>query len=307
MEREEMKIIDFLPTYEKRHIKHLAPSSQIAQWQILKKTVLPLFGEMELREINRSHAGELHDYVTDTLENSNRTSNEHLGVLSTILRCALEAMKIDVMPPLKRLKIGEREDHKYLTPDQTKLLLAAIPQGTLRDLVLVAVYTGLRIGELRMLKWTDFSEDFTTARIQRSLSGRCDDITKVKTTKSKFARTAFFSPIVRDAVLRQKRVSEFVFTDPDDLAHSRAFLTYKWCHDNGIVPAMKEANVWQPEFGFHTLRHTFACDHAASGTPSWKLKELMGHRHLATTERYVQMFTKDLAVAAANINGHFGS
>ena len=37
---------------------------------------------------------------------------------------------------------------------------------------------------------------------------------------------------------------------------------------------------------FHTLRHTFASWLAIQGTPIYTIKELMGHKTLAMTERY---------------------
>ncbi len=40
---------------------------------------------------------------------------------------------------------------------------------------------------------------------------------------------------------------------------------------------------------FHTLRHTFASWLAIQGTPILTLKELMGHKSLAMTERYAHL------------------
>lgn len=37
---------------------------------------------------------------------------------------------------------------------------------------------------------------------------------------------------------------------------------------------------------FHDLRHTFGTTMAASGVPMRTLQEWMGHKHMATTERY---------------------
>ena len=41
-----------------------------------------------------------------------------------------------------------------------------------------------------------------------------------------------------------------------------------------------------PDIRFHDLRHTFASWLAINGTPIYTIKELMGHRTLAMTERY---------------------
>ena len=40
---------------------------------------------------------------------------------------------------------------------------------------------------------------------------------------------------------------------------------------------------------FHTLRHTFASWLAIQGTPIYTIKELMGHKTLAMTERYAHL------------------
>lgn len=50
-------------------------------------------------------------------------------------------------------------------------------------------------------------------------------------------------------------------------------------------------------FRFHDLRHSFACRHAAAGTPLQIIQKMMGHASIKTTERYSRV-TEDAVKAA---------
>lgn len=75
-----------------------------------------------------------------------------------IPRNATEALK----PP----QIG-REEMRLLTPQQTKILLAAADGIRLEALYVLAITTGLKQGELLGLKWEDVDLDANTLRVKR--------------------------------------------------------------------------------------------------------------------------------------------
>lgn len=50
--------------------------------------------------------------------------------------------------------------------------------------------------------------------------------------------------------------------------------------------------------GIHRFRHTFAAKFIQNGGGAFQLQRLMGHRSIATTQKYVHLFATDLAKAA---------
>ena len=54
---------------------------------------------------------------------------------------------------------------------------------------------------------------------------------------------------------------------------------------------------------FHTLRHTFASWLAIQGTPIYTIKELMGHKTLAMTERYSHLIPDAKRQAVKGLTG----
>src|SRR5262249_3336377 len=81
------------------------------------------------------------------------TINNHLAVLSRLLRIAEEWEFIVRAPRVRLLRIPEPE-FSFLDFDETERLLAALDLRW-RPCVLFALRTGLRQGEIRALRWED--------------------------------------------------------------------------------------------------------------------------------------------------------
>jgi integrase len=90
-----------------------------------------------------------------------RTSQS--GYVHTTLRKSLKVAVVDRLinhnptdgvRPL-RTPAGAAKEPKALAPDQVKVLLEAAAESRLEALYVVAIYTGLRRGELLGLKWAD--------------------------------------------------------------------------------------------------------------------------------------------------------
>lgn len=153
----------------------------------------------------------------------------------------------------------------------------------LRVLILAAATTGLRQSELLGLRWRDVDWRARRLRVrnayvrgEHSGEGKSDLSTR---------RSVPLHDRLNDALATWRTRS--VFADQDDLvfAHpelgsplDRTKVTRRFkkaCRDAGV-----------PEIRFHDLRHTFATQLAASGTPMRTLQEFLGHADLKTTQIY---------------------
>jgi integrase len=136
----------------------------------------------------------------------------------------------------------------------------------LRAIVVMAIHTGMRRGELLNLKWQHV--DF-----ERSLL-------YVTNTKTGHDRDVPVNSLVRSVLLELREISgsfEYVFTNPK----TGTRLTEV---KHGFVSACREANI--EDFHFHDLRHTTGTRLADRGVDAFAIAELLGHRDLQTTKRY---------------------
>jgi integrase len=95
----------------------------------------------------------------------------------------------------------DNERVRYLTEDEEQLLFQAMGANEqLKDIVTVALHTGMRRGEIFNLKWFDL--DFDRGLIQ------------VRKTKTKLNRVVPMNTRLREVFNQQRRTSEFVFYQP---------------------------------------------------------------------------------------------
>ncbi|HEX8174039.1 MAG TPA: site-specific integrase [Pyrinomonadaceae bacterium] len=209
------------------------------------------------------------------------TVNRELTILSRVMALAVDAGHISENPcrRVRRFK-EDNERIRFLTEDEEARLMKQIGgRELLRSVVIFALNTGLRRGEIFSLRWSevDWSRNFI-------------HVINTKTGKS---RIIPLNDATRDVLLRQqkKSESEFVFVSPRTGARLRNLR-------NSFGKACEDAKVLN--FHFHDLRHTFASRLADAGVDAFTIAELMGHSTLEMTKRYTHVTDerKRKAVAA---------
>lgn len=166
-------------------------------------------------------------------------------------------------------------------------LFAVIREGWFRELVQVAVLTGLRRGELLNLRWSDVD-----------LPGRLLTVETNPTWKTKNGRRRVI-PLNETAALVLKSrfgksASEYVFTLNDAmLSQSRVSHTFK--------RYVREAKLENSRLRFHSLRHTFATWLTQSGVPIHEVQKLLGHSSVRVTEIYSHLVAGELHTAVNKI------
>ena len=244
------------------------------------------------------------------------TINRAVTTLKAVLNKAVEWGVIAVNPlqAIKPLKLDTQGVIRFLSADEEKSLRAALddrqrdiiagresgnvwrlarghkelpPKNEeladyLKPLVLLALNTGLRRGELFNLKWSDV--DF--ARKSLTVAGG--------TAKSGQTRHVPLNTESRALLLEWKKqaISDLVFPSPvTGLKFNN--ITKGWtqlCKRAGLV-----------DFRVHDLRHTFASKLVMSGVDLYTVKELMGHSTIQMTERYAHLAPEHKASAVERL------
>jgi len=166
-----------------------------------------------------------------------------------------------------RLYKEERVPVKILLPQERKRLFEAAPDS-LRPILVMALKTGMRKGEILNLKWKDINLEHGTISVTH--------------TKSKKLREVPMHAEVEEYLKAMPRISEFVFCN----ANGRKL------RPEGISRREFEATKTKaglPELTFHALRHNFATELVAKGADLRTVQDYMGHSSLSLLQRYAHV------------------
>jgi integrase len=153
-------------------------------------------------------------------------------------------------------------------------------------MILVAIRTGMRVGELRGLKWGDLNLTNGTINIQRTATGKAK-FKEQGTPKGGRSRLVPMSPDAARALATCRPVGR---VEPDALVWPgrRGTRSEAGC-DNGLKHALRRAGLTEKRLGWHTLRHTFASWLAIRGVSLRVIQELLGHSSITVTEIYAHL------------------
>jgi integrase len=173
----------------------------------------------------------------------------------------------------------ERPPIRAFGDDDLDTFLKAIDGNRYEALYLLAVFTGLREGELFGLHWSDVDLRTGTLRVQRILSDESGKPTIVERTKTRGSRRAVKIPRLALAALkahRKKSATLEAFTSPEGhLIHRSNFLRKEF------YPLLERAGL--PRMRFHDLRHSFATLLLRRNVHPKVVQEILGHKRIGIT------------------------
>ena len=171
-------------------------------------------------------------------------------------------------------KFGEQRQPRYVPPEGDFWKVVDVAQGQDKVMLLTLLYTAGRKGEVFRLTWPDV--DFAGSRIRLGTRKRQDGSMEWD-----------WVPMDEDlfAVLlahRRAAVNEWVFVQTvgrhagKPYTENRGF-PQELCRAAGVR-----------EFGCHAIRHLTASILASAGTPVHMIQEILRHKRLTTTDRYIK-------------------
>lgn len=249
---------------------------------IVKVHLKPYFGEYELDDLSARHIQELiavlsEKYSPGTVNciafvvKHSLLSAEEAEIRKTRLNCKL------------RFRLRYKREMKCFTVANQKKLENYVTASDVPKLfgITVCLYTGLRVGELLALKWSDI--DFKKAIIY--VNSTCHDVytkagyqklivpPKTFTSKREIPLPKRIIPGLKE--LKKTSQSEFVISGKGGKVVS------KRSYESTFSSVLKKLGL--PHMGLHSLRHTFATRAIESGMDVKTLSEILGHSNAAIT------------------------
>jgi integrase len=256
-------------------------------------SLLDYFGKMKLRsitlgEIERFKAKRLNTKTKIGKERTVAAVNRELEILRAMLKYARNEGWIDYTPferastPVISKADETKRDRVLSREEEARLLLACAddtPRPHLRPLIIAAVDTGMRKGELLTLTWGDVDLPARVIRL-RALN-----------TKTAKAREV---PISSRLAIELGKLQSKDSVDPAGKVF--AIKKIQRCWDTACRLAEIE------NLRFHDLRHTFATRLVQAGFPLVEVAQLLGHSTLQMTFRYSNATAETTSRAASILN-----
>lgn len=205
------------------------------------------------------------------------TVNRYLAYLSIVYTRAIREWRITDVNPVKQVsKLKEpRGRVRFLKDDERDALLDACKssdEAHLYSLVVLALTSGARAGELTGLDWIDIDFDRGTAILHDTKNGERRTI-----------------PVRGHALdlLKARRGIGPVFISKAGTA--------PFPYNKPFVAAVEAAGI--ENFRFHDLRHCAASAMAQNGASPMQIAELLGHKTLAMVKRYSHLTTENVTDA----------
>ena len=273
---------EWLDTYVRTRTK---PSVQNGYRIVMTTHLLPWFGGKRLDGIKRA---DIEQFQRRQLKQgfAAKTVNSHVGVLMKCLRTAVDWERTSICPSVKPLKTTTPPFDFLTTDESERLIAAAAPEPHWHSMVLVALRTGMRLGELLALAWEDMNFENRTITVCRSITGGI-----VGTPKSHKIRHIPMTDDVHAILAQMRQSSGKVWP-----GRRGAFHNYKAVYA-ALNRVSKRAGI--RHIGWHVLRHSFASQLAAAGVPVIAIKDLLGHSDINMTMRYSHMSPSVLRSAVA--------
>ncbi len=189
----------------------------------------------------------------------------------------------------------------FINSEQLTAISNQLKDDVVRDAVILGFYTGMRLNEIVNLKWKNVNLSTRIITV-----GDEEFITK--------GRNQRFIPVsdeAYDALIKIKTKNKGGNPPLYPLPRGESF-GYVFCKNNGqkftgdhfsrrFKSACKKAGI-DKAIHFHSLRHSFASNLAQQGVSLYKIKELLGHASVTTTEIYSHLNIDSLRDAISKLD-----
>ncbi|MEI6262898.1 MAG: tyrosine-type recombinase/integrase, partial [Deltaproteobacteria bacterium] len=251
--------------------------------ELFKCWIQPVIGKLRLIDIAPIHF----ERIKSNMKASSKRENRGGLAPRTIHYCLAVCRQV--------FNYGKKQDHyfgdnpvckvkmpvvdnrrmRFLTHEEAQRLLDEIQVHSVLTyrVTLISLHCGLRFGEIAGLMWQDLNFQNDTILIRNPKNGR--------------TRVTFMSGAVKAAFLEVEpgKAGDFVFQSTGKNGRiSEISDTFKRVVNKiGLNDSIVDSRL---KVVFHTCRHSFASWLVADGTDLFTVRELLGHKSIAMTERY---------------------
>ena len=259
---------------------------------IVEKYILPFFNNCKLYELNKNSLNEL------IIKNNNlapSTQKNIATVFKAIISFVNDKYNLSLEITSCQFKKVYAENMKVLSVlEQEKLVRYLLNNIDLINLgILVCLFTGLRIGEICALKWSDIDLKNKTIKVSKTIQRVqiVDDYHNSKTTI--ISQSPKSNNSIREIPMTDDLIS-IIYKNVKNFNKNTYFLTGNkhYIEPRNLQNKFKKilANAKINDINFHALRHTFATRAIENGIDVKSVSEILGHSNVSMTlQKYVHI------------------
>ncbi|WYJ94646.1 hypothetical protein A5889_002159 [Enterococcus sp. 9D6_DIV0238] len=275
--------------------------------RLIKRHIIPSVGSIELQKITQEDVQTL-VYQLAQQQFASGTIRNVFNILKKALNLAVE-QKYLRENPCKNIILPKTTTKKVSAlslNDQRKVELLALQEKECSPIIL-ALYSGMRIGEISGLKWEDIDFEKQVIHVKRTITRITNEHTTTTKTEvvegtPKSNNSERVIPLAKNLSnylmdKKQKTSSVYVISCNGGLTEPRT-INYRF---KKIVNT-----IGLPEIRFHSLRHTFATRCLEQGVDVASLSQILGHHSTKLTlDTYADSLLENRQAAIATIDNLF--
>jgi integrase len=285
--RAEATIARLCERYLAEHVEaHNKPSTAAEVRRIVDTRIKPALGRLHVSDLTRARVKEWHSDMRETPYEANRC----LAYLSKLMNLAAREWELRPDNPVLGVKrFPERKRERFFSDEELQRIGAALRAAEEKNAVhpniiatlrLLAL-TGLRLGEALALTWDQVDLDASCLRLRDAKAG---------------SRTVPLGNAARVLLSGLERVSPVVLWGPNPNQP-----VSKWAVQNFWKRVRAQAKV--PDTRLHDFRHTTGTYAAQTGANAFAVRDILGHKTMAMTGRYVGRAVDPLRATADAVAG----
>ena len=269
---------------------------------VVRRHMVPAFGEVKMAKMSSIHARRM---VAEMQRNgkSATTIRHASGILGAAMKCAMEAGLIKVNPA-DGLKLPRRPKSTFEVVDREQIpaFIEAAQKTLFPNELLLMLYTGLRAGEVRGLRWEDFDADAGTLHVERQLHAVTHKV-RFGQPKDGEERTIQLAPEAVEVLKRQRirqaeqRIAAGADWQDDDISRDLIFRQRKGQAHSEVsiywAARAAGAEIGIPGLRPHDLRHSYAVAALRSGADVKTVQHNLGHKNASITLDTYAAYTTD--------------
>lgn len=256
-EHENRLILPFDEYVSKYFISHYDAKNKAAFQEIPKfKKIVEFFRGKLLSEITPMDVDRYYQYKLKTCKPA--TAKNHLAIIRRMFNYAIEMGFLKENPVKTKPVSFDNARIRHLSDDEKVRLLASCKESknkNLYNIVLIAMKTGMRKGEIQTLTPADIKNNTIYLKAENT-----------KTSKGRII------PLNKELIEIFGRLGSFDFS-----------LNFREAFERAVAKAEIQ------DFRFHDLRHTFASDLVIKGVDLYTVSKLLGHSTIEMTQRYAHL------------------
>lgn len=271
---------------------HKGRDTWIKEFQHGKNWIFPIIGNVPLKDVSSFHI----ERIKKSMLDAGRTPRTIQYCFATIRQTWNHARRIGLVTgdsPTRNVKIPrfDNKRQRYLTPAECVSLLEELKKrsATTYRLALLSLDAGLRFSEIARLQWQDI--DLVRETIL------------LTDTKSSRNRTVYMTERVKAMLAGMPKAGPDTLVFPDRNGGKIKHISKTFDEvvaDLGLNHGIDDDRL---KCVFHTLRHTHASRLLEAGVDIYRVKELLGHANVTTTERYSHVTADRLRAAIRDMEG----